>query len=94
MGLEDYRETFVEMDGCGLFSEDDRRYLVDRGILESKRSKTDISCPSCGSPLPKELIQRIASLLIESIHRDRDRLAGSISQSKPVVSEHDSMMFR
>ncbi|GBE18413.1 hypothetical protein BMS3Abin16_01013 [archaeon BMS3Abin16] len=94
MALEKYVETFREMDGCGILSEEDRRYLVGRGILEPKNVKTNLSCPSCGSPLPKELIQRIASLLIESISRDRNRLAASISQSKPVPSEHDSMMFR
>jgi len=95
MALEKYVETFREMDGCGVLSDEDRRYLVGRGILEPRKVKTEVSCPSCGSPLPKELIQRIASLLIESLHSDRARLSESISKCKSVaVEHHDSMMFR
>jgi hypothetical protein len=96
MGLEKYAETFKEIDKYGLLSEEDRNYLIERGILGRQEKKSDICCPNCGSNLPTEIIQKISEMVIEAIYKDREKYAKRVFTKTPNDSfdERDSIMFR
>jgi hypothetical protein len=95
MSLEEHTQTFKEIDKYGLFSEEDRNYLVERGILEPRKAKPDLCCPNCNTPLTEEFIKKITYLLLSAIHRDSEKYAKILcsSDSKKFIEESDSIMF-
>jgi hypothetical protein len=94
MGLEEHAQTFAEINECGLLSDEDRKYLIKRGILKPASVKSDICCPDCGSPISKDVIQKISELIFESIYRDREKHTNLLPSKPSSVIEHDSIMFR
>jgi hypothetical protein len=95
MGLEEHAQTFKEIDKYGLFSEEDRNYLVERGILKPRKAKQDLCCPNCSAPLPEEFIKKITDLLLLAIQKDSEKYAKKICSNGSIkaVEETDSIMF-
>jgi hypothetical protein len=93
MGIEEYAQTFEEIDKCGLFSDEDRKYLIERGILKPQSEKSAICCSDCGSPLSKDVIKKISEFVIEAIYIDRERYSKLIPSKPSSNIEHDSIMF-
>ncbi len=93
MSLEEYAETFREIDRYGLLSEEDRGYLVEKGILEPRR--INLCCPSCGEELSRDIIYKVIDLFLEGVYKDREKY-DNLLQLKPPNNQkdHDSMMFR
>jgi hypothetical protein len=95
MGLEEYTETFREIDEYGLLTDEDREYLIKKGILKSKKEEPDLCCPNCKAPIPRELISRISDHLLEAIYRDREKYAKILfeNSSDEYFKETESIMF-